>query len=125
MIERQLVIASATYIVINRILKRNKGKKKRKRTIWMHKLYRTNRYAVNLLFDLNDTFFKNFTRMSREDFAILLDMIRPQIVKQNTFFREAIPPEVRFAVTLRFLASGTLTQVYYIHLKFQDRLFQE
>ena len=24
---------------------------------------------------------------------------------QNTFFREAIPPEVRLAVTLRFLAS--------------------
>jgi len=43
--------------------------------------------------------------MSQEDFAILLDMMRPQIVKQNTFFREAIPPEVRHAVTLRFLAS--------------------
>ena len=44
--------------------------------------------------------------MSRKDFAILLEMIRPQIVKQNTFFREATPPEVRLAVTLRFLASG-------------------
>ena len=44
--------------------------------------------------------------MSREDFAILLEMIRPQIVKQNTVFREAIPPEVRLAVTSRFLASG-------------------
>ena len=79
----------------------------------MHELYSSSRYAINPLFD--------FTRMSQEDFANLLEMIRPQIVNQNTFFREAIPPEVRLAVTLRFLASG----IYNIHLKFQDRLFQE
>jgi hypothetical protein len=42
---------------------------------------------MNLLANLNDTFFENFTRMSREDFVILLEMIRPKIVKQNTFFR--------------------------------------
>ena len=71
----------------------------------MPELYSSSRYAMNLLSDLNDTFFKNFTGMSREDFVILLEMISPQI-KQNTFFREAIPPEVRLAVTLRFLASG-------------------
>ena len=74
MSERQLVITSAAYIVISRILKRNKEKKKRKITIWMHELY-SSRYAMNLLSDLNDTFFKNFTRMFREDFAILLEMI--------------------------------------------------
>ena len=68
----------------------------------MYELCRSCRYAMNLLSNLNDTFFKNFSRMSREDFAILLGMIRPQIVKQNTFFGEAIPPEVRLAVTLRF-----------------------
>ena len=53
----------------------------------MHELYRSSRYAMNRLSDLNYTFFKNFTRISREDFAILLEMIRPKIVKQNTFFR--------------------------------------
>ena len=52
----------------------------------MHELYRSSRYAMSLLSDLNDTFFKNF-RMSREDLAILLEMIRPKIVKQNMFFR--------------------------------------
>jgi hypothetical protein len=93
MSEWQLVIVSAAYIVISRILIRNKEKK-------MHELYKSSRYAMNLLSDLNDTFFKNFTRLSQEDFAILLE-----IVKQNTFFREAIPSEVRLAVTLRFLAS--------------------
>ena len=80
MSERQLVITTAAYIVISRILKRNKEKKKRKRTIWMHELNSSSRYAMNLLSDLNDTFFKNFTRMCREDFAILKEMIRPQIV---------------------------------------------
>ena len=48
MSERQLVIASAAYIVISRILKRNKEKKKRQITIWMHELY-SSRYAMNLL----------------------------------------------------------------------------
>lgn len=51
-----------------------------------------NRYdGLNLLSDLNDTFFKNFTRMSREDIAILLEMIKPKIARKTTFLRQAIP----------------------------------
>ena len=57
MSERQLVITSAAYVVISRILKRNQEKKKRKITIWMHELY-SSRYAMKLLSDLNDTFSK-------------------------------------------------------------------
>ena len=63
--------------------------------------------------------------MSREDFAILLEMIRPQIVKQNMFSREAISPEVRLAVTLLFLAIGDSYISLQYTFKFQDRLFQE
>ena len=62
--------------------------------------------------------------MSREDFAILLEMVRPQIFKQNTFFREVIPPELRLAVTLRFLASGdsytSLQYTFKISRHFQE-----
>lgn len=74
----------------------------------MTALYKSrNKYdGTDLLSDLNDTFFQNFTRMSKQDFAILLDIISLIIAKQNTFFREAIPPEARLTVTLRFLASG-------------------
>lgn len=50
--------------------------------------------------------FDNFLRMSSEDFEFLLTKISPLIEKQNTTCRESIPPKIRLAVTLRFLATG-------------------
>lgn len=50
--------------------------------------------------------FKNFCRMSSEDFEFLLNEIGPKIAKQDTNMRKAIPIQVRLAVTLRFLVSG-------------------
>lgn len=50
--------------------------------------------------------FDNFCRMSYTDFEFLLQKISPMISKQDTDFREAIPAKFRFAITLRFLASG-------------------
>lgn len=50
--------------------------------------------------------FRNFFRMSVEDFDFLLSLVSPYITKQDTVMREAIPPGERLAVTLRFLASG-------------------
>ncbi|KAK3886778.1 hypothetical protein Pcinc_009098 [Petrolisthes cinctipes] len=34
-------------------------------------------------------------------------MVSPEIQKQNTHLREAIPPEQRLSVTLRYLAKGS------------------
>jgi hypothetical protein len=50
--------------------------------------------------------FENFCRMSATDFEYLLSKIGPIIQKTDTNMREAIPVQERFAVTLRFLASG-------------------
>jgi len=50
--------------------------------------------------------FENFCRMSATDFEYLLNKIGPIIQKTDTNMREAIPVQERFAVTLRFLASG-------------------
>nr|CAH7752897.1 unnamed protein product [Callosobruchus chinensis]CAH7760098.1 unnamed protein product [Callosobruchus chinensis] len=44
--------------------------------------------------------------MSRNNFETLLEMVRTTIEKSDTRFREAIPAEVRLAITLRFLATG-------------------
>ncbi|KAL4132185.1 hypothetical protein QTP88_009392 [Uroleucon formosanum] len=49
--------------------------------------------------------FENFARMSREDFEHLVSLLTPIIAKQTTHFREPIPVNERFAVTLRFLAT--------------------
>lgn len=50
--------------------------------------------------------FNNFTRMSLVDFECLLQKIAPFITKKDTLKREAIPAEIRLAITLRYLASG-------------------
>nr|CAH7745758.1 unnamed protein product [Callosobruchus chinensis] len=39
--------------------------------------------------------FKNFVRMSSEDFEILINLIGPKVVKKNTRFREVIPIKER------------------------------
>lgn len=50
--------------------------------------------------------FDNFCRMSPLDFDFLLKKIEPYIGKQTTNIREAIPPKIRLAITLRYLATG-------------------
>lgn len=50
--------------------------------------------------------FKNFTRMSRYDFEVLLNKVRPILTKQTTNMREPISVSTKLAITLRFLASG-------------------
>ena len=50
--------------------------------------------------------YKNFLRMTMEDFNYLVEMISPSIKKQDTHLRSAISPAERLSVTLRFLASG-------------------
>jgi hypothetical protein len=50
--------------------------------------------------------FRNFTRMTASDFALMLQLIGPSIKKQDTNMGEAIPINTLLAVTLRFLATG-------------------
>ncbi|XP_046679091.1 uncharacterized protein LOC124366548 [Homalodisca vitripennis] len=75
--------------------------------MWMcDYLKRSNNGILNNL-ELNESFlFKNFTRMSRENFYNLLELVRAKIEKKNTTFREAVPPEIRLAICLRYLATG-------------------
>jgi hypothetical protein len=50
--------------------------------------------------------FRNFVRMTKSDFEILLQKIGPRIQKKDTKFGEEIPASIRAAVTLRYLARG-------------------
>lgn len=54
----------------------------------------------------NPNLFRNFVRMSAEDFDFLLELVTPHIQKQDTAMRKAIPPGERLALTLRYLATG-------------------
>lgn len=54
--------------------------------------------------------FKNYLRMDDATFQILLEQLTPFIRKQDTLMREAISPEARLMVTLRYLATGNSFQ---------------
>ena len=64
-------------------------------------------YTLMVEFEQNDLKkYINFLRMSPEMFQELLDMCRPHLQKHTTNFREPLPPGLKLAVTLRFLATG-------------------
>lgn len=50
--------------------------------------------------------FENFCRMSQDDFTFLLNKVGPYISKIDTNMRQCIPIQERFAIALRFLATG-------------------
>ena len=52
------------------------------------------------------THYKNFVRMQPAMFQELLAKVGPRITKQDTFWRKALEPGLRIAITLRYLATG-------------------
>lgn len=50
--------------------------------------------------------YKNFVRMTPEDFDYLLEKVTPFIQKCDTNYRKAISPTIRLCLTLRYLAAG-------------------
>lgn len=113
-----IIIASACYVIM--AYNFEKIKKKKKRRWWMTQLYysRLEYRGSNLVNDLKTNYmgqFQNFCRMSAEDFELLLNKIGPKISKQDTVFRPSIPIQERFAITLRFLATGdSYTSLMYL-----------
>lgn len=99
----EVVAISAAYMIITSVLKR-----RRKRRWWMRNFLLQRERRVNILSDLrmSDGSFANFTRMSTSDFETLLQMIGPSIAKQDTILRNAICPNIRLAITLRYLSTG-------------------
>lgn len=97
-----LGISAAYYIIANA-----KKKREKKRSKWIKNYFKTRNFGIinDLQLD-GDFLFGNFTRMSKTIFFFLLKMIEPDIVKQNTKFREAVPPNIKLLITLRYLATG-------------------
>ena len=50
--------------------------------------------------------FRNYLRLTKDQFDDILARVQPFIERSNTNFRAAISPGERLAVTLRFLATG-------------------
>jgi len=62
--------------------------------------------------------FHNFLRMTPAMFDELLDRLTPRLTKQDTFYREALQPGLKLALTIRHLASGNK----YADMKFSWRV---
>lgn len=121
------VECAAYFIILSNELEKKTKKKKRER--WSSELYLKRRRYLNenstgllkdLLTDKTSGFFKNFTRMSEEDFFFLLSCIKPRIARQDTSYRKAIPAEERLALTPRYLLQEIHLQVYSTFSRYQN-----
>ena len=80
--------------------------KKKKRRIWVHEVVQRRKelgefhHLVRELGGHDDRFFTYF-RMSQEQFAEVLRLVKGAITKKTTRWREAISPAERLAVCLR------------------------
>lgn len=101
----------AAAIVAAIIIKRNQRKRNKKR-LWVRDWIRRREIentSQNLIRDLRsegNTVFRNFFRVSSEQFDLLLDLIRPLILTRDTQMRKAISIDTKLAITLRYLSSG-------------------
>lgn len=108
---RKRIVSAASFLIISILIKEEDTNKvkKRKHRFWTSHFLKT-RQSMQLLTDIqfNDRsgLFKNFCRMSVEDFNFVSLLLGPKICKRDTNYRECIPVEVRLAITLRFLATG-------------------
>ncbi|KAL4149795.1 hypothetical protein QTP88_003659 [Uroleucon formosanum] len=114
-----LLIAATAVIIVDQ---NYEAKKSRKRRFWVRPSLKSGRAKCSVNDFMNDliseqvdklnleyrcgTGFRNFFRMTSNDFETLLSLIGPRIIKMNNTFRKAIPVNERLAVTLRFLATG-------------------
>lgn len=110
MIVLQKKIAATILLAI--LIKRRRNKMLRKRTWARQWIQRRNvdNTGQKLMEDLRSEpggeEFERYFRVSAEQFDDLLAKIDPIIIKKDTILRQSISPEIRLAITLRYLSSG-------------------
>ena len=55
---------------------------------------------------------KNFLRMDPATFREILAQVAPRTEKKDTLWKKALEPHLKLAITLRYLATGTVTTIF-------------
>jgi len=118
---------AAFYIKLKKIaalylLQRKRENKKIGRRYWVHPIFsiknrKRHGASDNLVKELyfyDDEKFINYFRMNVTIYDKLLNIVGPYIIKQNCI-REAISPNIRLQICLRYLASGDSKSLSYAY----------
>ena len=122
--------AGSTTVAIAVNVLDNKPRKKRKRKLWVNPWLqrRSKRGEFNTLLQemkLEDQGgYKNYLRMTGENFLELLTIVKGDLEKQSTQMREAIPANMKLAATIRFLSIRASIQIYNMSFVFIKAHFQ-
>ena len=106
------LLAAIAVLYVRRANRRRRPRQRVRRTFWVkpwllrrpifgqyeHLLQELNREDVRS--------FKNFLRIPPELFHEMVERVGPLIEKKDTFWRKALDPGLRLAITLRYLATG-------------------
>ncbi len=110
-VENSIAIAKAK-LKQREIARRRRQRRRKKRTIWVRKWLRRRpalgQYA-KLMRELKNEDakgFRNFVRMDYEVYKEILKRIEHKIKPKKTRYRKPLTAGIKFAITLRYLASG-------------------
>ena len=121
MSEKQAAAAIITALLFK---KKKKRKSRQKRNVWVKPwckrrqslgVYETLLAELQLEDECN---YKNYLRMTSENFEKIFQLIKVYIRKENTKMRGPIPPRLKLAATIRFLSTGKSNK----SLQFQFRI---
>ena len=103
--------ASAAIIIALLLKRKKKRKSRQKKKVWVKPWLKRRQSLVvfeTLLAELrleDERNYKNYLRMTSENFEELFQLIKDDIRKENTKMREPIPPRLKLAATIRFLST--------------------
>ena len=63
-------------------------------------------FLIKELLSLDKNEYKNYVRMSDNQFGFILSAVNEDLLKEDTRMRAAISPAEKLSLTLRFLATG-------------------
>ena len=79
------------------------------RKYWVRPIFQNRDFGEHRLIQERESdpeMYHKYLRMDKRTFEKLLSFVQPHILKCNTNMRESIPPKLRLAITIRYLATG-------------------